>query len=204
MENLILHLQDFNNPYLIYALILGVLILCGFGVPIPEDIILGVTGVLVFEGAIELVPSIVVAMFGVMAGDSAMYFLGSKLGRRATQHFLFKRIITDERLAKIQKKLHDHGPKIMFSARFMPGMRSVFFFSAGMLHLPFRVFAFFDGMAAFISVPTIIYICYHFGDEIERVFKVIRKVEHGILFVILAVALIAIFKWYRARHNTES
>ena len=61
----------------------------------------------------------------------------------------------------------------------MPGLRAPIFFSAGTLHLPYRIFVFYDGFAALISVPTIIGAVFYFGDELDKVVRVIQRIEHG-------------------------
>ena len=45
----------------------------------------------------------------------------------------------------------------------------------GVLHLPYRVFIFYDGLASLISVPVIIGAVYYFGDNIDKVVEVIRS-----------------------------
>ena len=57
---------------------LFVLIICGFGVPIPEDITLVSGGVIVglYPESVNSHLMLVVSMIGVLAGDSTMYWLG--------------------------------------------------------------------------------------------------------------------------------
>ena len=78
----------------------------------------------------------------------------------------------------------------------MPGLRAPIYFTSGMLHLPFRIFIFFDGMAAAISVPAIVYTVFYFGHEVDEVVEIIKKVEHGILTTIFVIMFILTAKWY--------
>ena len=78
----------------------------------------------------------------------------------------------------------------------MPGLRAPIFFSAGTLHLPYRVFLFYDGGAALISVPAIIGAVYFFGDELDRVVRVIQRIEHSLGLVIVLAILLVLTKWY--------
>ena len=59
-----------------YAIILGVLLACGLGVPIPEDITLIAAGLLAGLGKISLTGALIAGMVGVLAGDSFLFFLG--------------------------------------------------------------------------------------------------------------------------------
>ena len=62
--------------------------------------------------------------------------------------------------------------------------------------MPYRKFLTYDGGAALISVPLIIGAVYYFGDELDRVVRIIKNIEHGILFVIVAAILAVGGKWY--------
>ena len=195
MENLLSFLMSHSGP-VPYLLVLGILLACGIGLPIPEDITLFAAGLMSYYEAANVWAMIGISLFGVLSGDSFIYFLGAKYGPRLTERWFFRRILSPERLALVQEKLHTHGNKLIFAARFMPGLRSPVYFSSGMLHLPYRVFLFYDGMAALISVPTIIYSVFYFGDHLDRVIKIIQRIQYGIVFVIGGTALIFLVKWW--------
>jgi membrane protein DedA with SNARE-associated domain len=179
-----------------YVLVFVILLICGFGVPIPEDITLFVAGLLTYYSDGNVYLMIALCLTGVMLGDSIIFTLGSKYGGRLAKKWFFSKTLTPKRLDNVAQKLQRYGNKLIFAARFMPGLRAPIFFSAGTLHLPFRVFFFFDGLAALISVPTIVYSIYYFGDEVDKVIGVIKNIEHGIIAFILIVALFMLGKWY--------
>jgi membrane protein DedA with SNARE-associated domain len=82
----------------------------------------------------------------------------------------------------------------------MPGVRSTIFFASGTLHFPFRKLLIYDGGAALISVPAIIYSVYYFGDMLHHVIAWIKKVEGGIVGVIIAIILFfAVKHWLKNR-----
>jgi membrane protein DedA with SNARE-associated domain len=179
-----------------YFLIFGILLACGMGLPIPEDITLFAAGLLSYYGMTNLPAMIVVCLLGVLTGDTIIFFLGATYGRKLTKKWFFHKLLPDERLNAVKIKFNAWGNKLIFVARFMPGFRAPVFFSAGVLHLPYRIFLFYDGMAALISVPTIIGAVYYLGDNIDTVVRFVRRLEHGITLVILtAIALISA-KWY--------
>jgi membrane protein DedA with SNARE-associated domain len=147
--------------------------------------------------------TIFICMTGVLIGDSTIFFLGTKYGRALTNKPFFHKFLSPERLLVVKEKFHEKGNKVIFAARFMPGFRAPTFFSAGTLHLPFRVFFFYDGMAALISVPAIVWVVYHFGGLADQVIGIIRHVEHGIIFVVVAVVLFLVGKWYFNRQRQK-
>jgi uncharacterized membrane protein YdjX (TVP38/TMEM64 family) len=139
---------------------------------------------------------ILISYLGVIAGDSLMFFLGAFYGRKLTQHWPFSKLIPQERLIAMSGKLNKQGNRLIFIARFMPGLRAPIFFSAGTLHLPYRIFLLYDGLAALISIPAIVCTVHYFGDELEKVLHTIRKVEHRLFFIIIGMFVAIALKWY--------
>lgn len=201
MDAMIDFLMGFSGPGP-YLLVFFILLACGLGLPIPEDITLFAAGVLAYYGSANVYWMIVVSFVGVMSGDSVIFFLGAKYGRKITHRWPFRKILTPDRLDQVSDRLRKGGNKVIFMARFMPGLRAPIFFSSGMLHVPFRVFFLFDGIAALLSVPAIVYTVYYFGDELDRVVSVIRNVQHGILLIIFGIVLIFVAKWLFKRKVT--
>jgi membrane protein DedA with SNARE-associated domain len=205
MDLLLDALLDFYGiePYLI---IFGILLACGFGLPIPEDITLIVAGALVYYRVLSLPWAIAVGLAGVLIGDSIMFLLGKYYGRKLTQRWFFKKLLPEERLDAVGRQLDQRGDKLLFAARFMPGLRAPIFFSAGVLHLPFRKFILYDGLAALISVPAIIAVTYKLGDQLEKAVSLVKKAEYGILTVIALVILYFVGKWLlkRRKQSRES
>jgi membrane protein DedA with SNARE-associated domain len=195
MDFIIDFLLNFYGPTP-YLIIFGILLACGLGLPIPEDITLFAAGVMVYYGVGTLGTMVAVSMVGVILGDSIIFFLGHKFGRKLTKKWIFHKLLPDDRLDAVGKKFRERGNKLLFAARFMPGLRAPIFFSAGTLHVPYRTFVFYDGGAAVVSVPAIIGAVYYFGDELDRVVRVIQRIEHGIVAVIFAAILAIAGKWY--------
>ena len=195
MDRLVDILIGFYGPTPYFA-IFGILLACGLGLPIPEDITLFAAGVLAYYGICDIGWIIAVGFFGVMCGDFIIFWLGHHFGRKLTSHGLFKRLLPEDRLNMVQERFKQKGNKLVFAARFMPGLRAPIFFSAGTLHLPYRVFLFYDGMAALISVPLIIGAVYYFGDYMDKVVRIIQRLEHGIVLVIFLAVFAILGKWY--------
>jgi membrane protein DedA with SNARE-associated domain len=186
-----------------YFMIFGVLLACGLGLPIPEDITLFVAGMLAYYGIINVWGAIVVCLAGVLIGDATIFLLGAKYGKEVTKHAFFNKFLTPEHLEAVKEKLHQYGDKLIFIARFMPVLRAPTYFTAGTLHLPFRVFFCYDGLAALISVPTIVWLVYHYGALADKVFLMIKDVEHSIIFFVLMVIAFFVGRWYLNRNKQQ-
>lgn len=170
-----------------YLVVVLTLVLCGLGVPVPEDIVL-ISGGFIAEAAGHTVwPMVLTGLIGIMAGDSVCYMMGRQLGLRVTKIRFFSRYLTAERLARVDQMFQRHGTKILIAARFMPGVRSVAFFSAGAMRVPFWKFFLFDGLAALVSAPLWVILGYRYGRVVVDWAKQFQWVLIG-AFVVAIVA----------------
>lgn len=206
MDFLIDILINMSGP-LPYILVFVLLLACGFGLPLPEDITLIAAGLMSYYYICDVWVMLGVCFLGILVGDSTIFMLGVRYGSRLTQTHLLRRLIPPDYLEVVKEKFHRRGYKLLFAARFMPGFRAPIFFSAGALHIPFRAFILYDGLAALLSVPAIVYSIYYFGDELDRVVRVIKDIQHGIMFVIFGVIALVVVEWYfvhRKKHARPS
>src|SRR5829696_5866131 len=63
-----------------YVVLFGLLFSCGLGMPLPEDIPLLVSGMLIGAGKMHLATAAVCAWCGVIGGDCVLYDLGLRVG----------------------------------------------------------------------------------------------------------------------------
>ncbi len=186
------NLTDFGYWNYIFAFI--ILILCGFGVPIPEDITLVAGGLVSGLKATNVWIMLGVCFAGVLMGDASMYTIGRIFGYRILQIKFMRRFITPERFESVQAQFEKYGIWVLFAARFMPGLRSPIFMAAGMSQrVPFAHFIIMDGLAALISVPVWVFIAYYCAESLEDLIKNINSAQSVMHYVILAIVLISIF-----------
>ncbi|MSP91336.1 MAG: DedA family protein [Myxococcales bacterium] len=193
----------------VWAFCFGILLLCGFGLPVPEDITLVTMGYMTHrlvdgvpgaDGRVSVAIAVAIGMAGVLIGDACMFTLGSKLGGRLLTRWPFRTLFGKGRLERATTFLQEHGPKVLFSARFMPGLRSVVFFTSGTLQVRLRTFLWYDGLAALLSVPALVLSSWYWGAQIDVVIAKAQAAEHGIVAVIGLVVLAVVAKsWWSER-----
>jgi membrane protein DedA with SNARE-associated domain len=201
MESVIQSLLHGATGITAYSLVLLVLLLCGFGLPLPEDITLVTSGYLAFHGAARFDVMIVIAFVGILAGDSIIFFLGRHFGDRLVRRWPFRRIIPPEKKAKAEALFAKYGHKIVMAGRFMPGVRSVVFFSAATSGMAYGRFILFDSMMATISAPVFVFLGYHFGANIRMAIHVLRRSQFGLLALAIALVLFYTLKWLVRRRR---
>ncbi len=206
MEDIVRNLLENTHGLGAYLTILGVLVACGLGVPLPEDISLILGGYLTHIGAAKLPWMISVAFVGILAGDSIIFAagrrLGENVGREGKKRGLIARIVTPEKRAKVEGLFARHGQKIVMIARFMPGVRAVTYFTAGSAGMPYVRFIFWDGLAAMASAPLFVFLGYYFGGELEYL---IQQIRHGQTMVLGGLAaLVVAYVLYRRNRNAAA
>ncbi|HEX7010122.1 MAG TPA: DedA family protein [Phycisphaeraceae bacterium] len=165
MEALLLQLAG-HAPY---VAVIGVLLLSGLGLPLPEDIPLIVAGYLCGQGYTNPWVMFPGAFMAILGADGLIFVLGRRYGHHVPRLPLLRRFLTEQRLARTEQMLHRHGGKFIFMARFLPGLRTAAFFTAGGFKIPYWKFFLFDGSAALLSVPAILLLAYAFSHQIHQV-----------------------------------
>lgn len=197
---LLIQFLAFLEPYgtQSYAMMFGVLVLCGFGLPMPEDIVLIAGGMLSARDITTFGTVNAVCMAGVLLGDGTIYTLGKRFGPAIKQHRLVRKMISEAMDARVAQVFGKYGDKVIFMARFMPGLRTPIFLTAGIYQVPAWKFFTLDGLAALLSVPLWIWIGYVFGANLEVLEQRMRQFQYGIYSVLglllLAFILLAIAK----------
>ena len=190
MQQLI-NLTNFLVPYGAhsYFVMFAILLACGFGLPMPEDIVLITGGILASRGVCDLYFTIVITLFGVLVGDGIIFFLGRHQGDRIKKTWPFSKILNPKTEDRAKNFFAKYGDKVIFMARFMPGLRMPIFLSAGAYQVKPWKFLLLDGFAALISVPVWVHVGFVFGTNLELLEKRIKQLQLG-LYLVLGVLFV--------------
>jgi membrane protein DedA with SNARE-associated domain len=185
-----------------YVLITLFMILTGAGLPLPEEVGIIAAGTLSGTERLYWPIALGCCLFGALVGDCLMYWLGYHFGRGVLrEQRWFARFITPDREAQIEEMFCRHGLKVFFVARFLVGLRSPVYLTAGILRVSFRRFVLIDLVCATAVVGTFFGLTYYFGANVARWAK------HFELWLTIAVALasacVAFLAWrhYRRRRR---
>ncbi|MEP7042883.1 MAG: DedA family protein [Dokdonella sp.] len=188
-----------------YLAVFGVLFISGLGLPIPEDITLVAGGIIAGLGYANPHVMCLIGLVGVLFGDSMMFLLGHQLGLRALRLRWVTVVLTPRRYAKVQHRFDRYGNRMIFVARFLPGLRTALFLTAGMTHrVSFARFILFDGFAALISVPLWVYLGYFGAENHHELLAWVKRGESVIAVCAVALVLIAGWLWWRRRGRARS
>jgi membrane protein DedA with SNARE-associated domain len=177
-----------------YVFMFGVLLLCGFGFPMPEDIVLITGGILSARGITDFWSVNAVCLAGVLVGDGTIYCLGRRYGPAVKQHRFVQKIMSEKMDQRVSYVFNKYGDKVIFMARFMPGLRTPIFLTSGTYQVSAWKFFGLDGLAALISVPLWVWVGHVFGENLEVLEERIRQFQFGIygLLGLLAVGFVVL------------
>jgi membrane protein DedA with SNARE-associated domain len=183
-------IQYFSYPGLFILPILGSL-----GLPVPEEAILILCGVLISESLIKPVPAVIAVYSGVIISDFIIFSIGRRYGRALVTHKRFQKILSPEKLTIVEDKFNKFGPCLIFFGRHLIGLRSQLFLISGIMGMPPNKFIMTDAVAALITVTVMVTAGYTGFNMISYVHLI--NINTGYVISALLIALILIYAGYR-------
>lgn len=171
-----------------------VLLLCGLGLPLPEEVTLIGAGLLYYRGEVEFLPIVAVCSAAILIGDTVPYWVGRRWGLRALRVRPIRRLVHPERLRRLERRYREHGNWATFVCRFLPGFRLPGYFLAGTMGMRYPRFLLLDALGVVISVPLSIWLGMLFGDSIEQLQRANRNTHLILAFVALALVLVIVVR----------
>jgi membrane protein DedA with SNARE-associated domain len=187
-----------------YVGIVVFLVLTGCGMPLPEEVALIAAGVLSAPPNPRMDPwlALLCCLIGCIVGDSIMYWIGRKIGRRVmNSNTPWGKYLTPEREKLLEYMIHQHGVKVLFVSRFLVGIRSPVYLTTGILRYPFWRFVLADLFCATVVILLFFGLSYYFGPVVG---EWIRNSEIVLTIVVVVGLIISGFMAYRhIKHNQE-
>jgi membrane protein DedA with SNARE-associated domain len=164
-----------------------VLVLCGFGLPIPEEITMLGAGFLSHRGDVDFVAVMFVCFAATLIGDSVPYWVGRRFGRQALRSRAVRRAVHPERLRSIERRFARNGLWAVFACRFLPGVRLPAWFTAGTLGIPYHRFIAVDALGAALMTPVFVGLGRLSGEKIAELEGRVEGLTQILGFVALAL-----------------
>jgi membrane protein DedA with SNARE-associated domain len=185
-----------------YVAILAVLCAAGLGAPISEDLVLLLAGAFSARGITEFWPSLAVGYGGVIVGDLLIHHWGKRLGPRAYEHRIVRKVLSVEKQAKLRSHFAKHGGLTVIVGRHTPGLRAPVFFLSGASGVGFWKFLLCDSLSAAVTVPVVVLLGYYFGEHLDDVRHRMHQVQY--LAAAAALLLLAGYLYLRRRRRLRA
>jgi membrane protein DedA with SNARE-associated domain len=189
-----------SHPYLGTAI---VFVLCGLGLPLPEEIVLLAAGFLCAQKPDEISLPLMMTSCAtaILVGDLLPFLGGRVFGVRLLRLRWMRYFITRQRLASFDRWFRRRGDMVIIIARFLAGLRVVAFFTAGTMKMPWRRFLFLDGLGIVLLVPILVWLGFHGAPFIKTMIQTVQEVERGILWTAAGVAVLGSLWWWLRRRR---
>lgn len=189
-------LTQYGSFALFFLLTLGILAL-----PVPEETLMVIAGVLMHHGKLQIPPTIIAAVLGSLCGITSSYILGRTAG-----HFLICRYgkwigIGQAQLDKAHAWFERFGKWTLFIGYFIPGIRHFTGLLAGTTSLSYQEFALFAYSGALIWVATFLSIGYFFGSCWFSIFKNIEIDIDDLVTAAIVIGLIYLIYLVKKRSS---
>jgi membrane protein DedA with SNARE-associated domain len=184
------------------AAIFVLLMLGVFGLPVPDETLLTFAGVLVRDGDLHLIPTLLAASLGSMCGITLSYVLGRTLGLGIVHRYGRYIHVTERDLARVEGWFERWGKWMLTVGYFIPGVRHFTALVAGSSSLPPRTFAAYAYPGAAIWSAFFVTLGWYVGDRYEAVLATAHR--HLFLLgaglgVLAAAYVVAHRLWLRRR-----
>ena len=192
-----------------YLAIFVVIVLGNVGVPVPEEAVLAVAGLLVWKKELWLTAVLIIGILSAVLGDNFGYWAGRTYGRARIERYGQKLFITSERLDAMQRFVNRYGQLAVFLARFIPGIRFMAGPLSGIAGMPFGRFFLANVAGAAVYVPLIVALGYALGLGFARYIyqfeHFVSEAEHILVGAVLTATLLSVgwrvFKFCRSHRN---
>jgi membrane protein DedA with SNARE-associated domain len=156
----------------------------------------------------EIIPSLP-ALFIIyptlLMTDLLLYWFGRRYGRRVVEHKIFHRILSRNRLLKLEENFRRWGIWVVFFGRHLLGVRAQIFLAAGVMKMPVRKFLLADAFSALITMAIMIGMGYVGGSRIqvlrEDLARMTRMTIFSLVLILTGWSLLKYFRKKKMRLN---
>ena len=184
-----------------YFVVFGGVFLENTGLPVPGETALLAGAALAHYGQLSLVRVILIAMAAATLGDNLGFLIGRRGGRRIAERHGWRIGLTPARLAEFDRFFLQHGPKTVFAARFITGLRVVGAVLAGGSGMRWPVFLFYNATGAIVWCTVIALAGYSLAYSWQTLERWIGSTGLVALAVVLVVVVIGVVRARRSRSS---
>jgi membrane protein DedA with SNARE-associated domain len=171
-----------------------------FGLPVPDETLLTLTGVLIGQGRLGFPTAWMAAACGSMCGITLSYVLGRTGGRALILHYGSWLHITHERVARVEDWMEHSGRWALAFGYFVPGVRHLTAVVAGSSEVRPSIFASAAYPGAAVWSLTFIGLGCYVGERWEEMLTVVHR--HLVAGALLLAAGLAVYLVTRAVRAT--
>ena|ERR1700722_2819364 len=183
-----LWLIKYGSFVLFIMLSLGIIAL-----PIPEETLMVIAGILMHKGKLNIPLTILFAYAGTICGISVSYWVGRTAGSYLIHKYGIWVGITKARLEKAHYWFERLGKWLLLVGYFIPGVRHLTGFSAGTTYMKFSHFALYAYTGAILWVSLFLGLGYFVGNYCLSLYDRLENIDLVVIAIIIIAAIFLIY-----------
>jgi membrane protein DedA with SNARE-associated domain len=180
-------ISQYGYIAIFFLLTLGII-----GLPVPDEVLMTYLGYVTSIGKLNYFLTVTAGIGGSMVGITISYILGLKLGEPFIRKYGSKFFIKEKAVKKTKLLFQKHGSIMLFACYFIPGVRHVAAYLAGITGYKYKLFAIFAYSGSIVWVLVFVTLGNRLGSNWGVMNTLISKYTNTILFILAITILIAI------------
>ncbi len=160
-------------------------------------------GLLAAFGVVDIFWAIVIGTSLVVVGDLAVFVLGHGLARHLHTHPRLRRLMRTRTMARARHLYVHRGPWTLSIARLIPGLKTPFVLTAGMLRMSWPKFLLFDLVSAIVIAPAIVLAAYYSSISLAQLEGAVRGAAPAAIPVFLLLLAGLATAWHLKRRHRQ-
>jgi membrane protein DedA with SNARE-associated domain len=160
--------------------------------PVPSEVVLPLAGYLVYTRQLEFWSTVAVASVGSLVGTMVDFGIGYYLGRPAVLRY--GRIVrfSERRLETTEKWFASHGKSVVLLARFVPLLRTLIAFPAGIVRMDVKRFLAYSAVGIVVWDIALVYLGVLAGQNSTAIANTLQAyfLPLGVAAVVIAGILV--------------
>lgn len=196
--NFVVHMLNSSGYLGIFALMTAE----GATLPIPSEVVLPFAGYLIFEGQLNFWIVMIIATIGSLIGAFIDYFIGYYLGRAAVLRYGRYVRLNEGHLKTAEKWFAKYGDVTVLFAKFVPLVRTLVSFPAGIAEMKVWRFAVFSAIGSIIWNAVLIYVGVLAGQNATKIISTLSGPYTATEVAVIILIIITIAFYFRKSRST--
>jgi len=151
-----------------------------------------VAGILAANGLLSFFWALTGSLAGVLGGDFGLYIIGYFGGMNILKRAPMKWWVKEESVEKAKEMFEQHGGKLIFTSRLLPGTRFPLYLTAGILRYPFWKYFIYLMIACCTSTVALLYLAIKLGEVLLDYLKVYEKYALPVFIGVVVIVWITV------------
>ncbi|MDA4111433.1 MAG: DedA family protein [Thaumarchaeota archaeon] len=182
-----------------YPGLFALMVLESATLPVPSELVLPLAGYLVYTGQLNFLLAVIVSSAGSLVGTLIDYSIGFYLGRAVVLRYGRYVRLHESQLKTAEKWFAKYGEAIVLLARFVPLIRTLVAFPAGIAEMKIWKFVVFSMIGIVVWDSILIYIGYFFGQNYNSIVTSLTNVFTLVEILAVVAVIVVLVLWVRRK-----